>query len=66
MAGLDILNFELCLIDQSSPLFGCSIMSFSILCVSSRVSATTTKAQSSTKPAAISFLPWVISISSTL
>ena len=65
-ACLDSSKGELWFRDQSKPLLVCSIMFFKITWVSSMVSATATKAQSSMNPVGSSLLPLAISIRSAL
>ena len=66
MASLKSLKGELWLVDQSRPPLGLSIMFSGIQWVSSSMSATATKAQSSMNPAKSSFLPFAMSIRSAL
>ena len=65
-ASLVGLKGELWLCDHSSPPPGLSIMSFRILCTSSRVSTTAINVQSSTKLVDNSDLPFAISMRSAL
>ena len=66
MASLKSLKGELWLVDQSRPPLGLSIMFLRIQWVSSSMSATATKAQSSMNPVESSFLPFAMSIRSAL